>query len=55
MVFRKRGPLKSDENWSFDNQPLEVVNDFSYFGTAYNYIGNYSLNQETLAGKGLKA
>ena len=48
MVFRKRGPLKSDENWSFDNQPLEVVNDFNYLGTVFNFTGNYSRKKHLL-------
>ena len=53
VVFRKRGGLKSDEHWSFDDKSIEVVNDINYMGTVFNYTGNYSLNQETLAGKGL--
>lgn len=55
MVFRKRGPLKMDEHWFYDNKEVEVVNDFIYLGTVFSYTGSFSLNQKTLAGKGLKA
>jgi len=34
---------------------MEVVNDFNYLGTVFNYTGNFSLNQQQLVGKGLKA
>jgi len=34
---------------------LEVVNDFNYLETVFNYAGNFSLNQQQLVGKGLKA
>jgi len=27
---------------------LEVVNDFNYLGTVFNYTGNVSLNQQQL-------
>ena len=33
---------------------MEVVNDFNYLGTVFNYTGNFSLNQQQLVGKGLK-
>ena len=32
-----------------------MVNDFNYLGIVFNYTGTFVLNQETLAGKGLKA
>jgi len=34
---------------------LDVVNDFNYLGTVFNYTGIFALNQQQLVGKGLKA
>jgi len=34
---------------------IEVVNDFNYLGTVFNYTGTFALNQEHLVGKSLKA
>jgi len=34
---------------------LDVVNDFNYLGTVFNYTGIFPLNQQQLVGKGLKA
>ena len=55
MVFRKRGGLKRGETWLYNGYPVEVVNNFNYLGVIFNYTGNYTLNQEHLMGKGLKA
>ena len=55
MVSRKRGRLLPSEHWTYNGQPIEVVNDFNYLGSVSNYTGNFSLNQEYLAGKALKA
>ena len=55
MVFRKRGGLRSGEIWKYKNIELDIVNDFSYLGTVFNYTGSFLLNQEALIGKGLKA
>ena len=55
MVFRRRGPLLFNEVWHYDNLQIDVVNDFNYLGTCFNYTGTFVLNQEILAGKGLKA
>ena len=55
VVFRKRGGLLQNENWVYDNNNLEVVNDFNYLGTIFNYTGSFSLNQEYFSGKAIKA
>ena len=55
MVFRKRGNVRNDETWLYNNVELKVVNDFNYLGTVFNYTDSFVLNQETLAGKGIKA
>ena len=55
MVFRKRGQLKENEKWIFNDKELDVVNDFNYLGTVFNYTGNFSRNQEHLVGKALRA
>jgi hypothetical protein len=55
MVFRKRGGLLSSENFLYNDKRLEVVNDFNYLGTVFNYTDNFALNQEQLVGKALKA
>ena len=32
-----------------------MINDFNYLGVVFNYTDSFVWNQETLAGKGLKA
>ena len=44
-----------NEVWYYDNMQVDVVNDFNYLGTCFNYTGTFVLYQEILAGKGLKA
>ena len=53
--FRKSGRLKDDESLTYNGISLEVVNDFNYLGTVFNYTGSFALDQEVLIGKGLKA
>ena len=55
VVFRKRGGLLPTESWTYNSQPIQVVNDFNYLGVVFNYTGNFKLNQEYLVGKSLKA
>jgi hypothetical protein len=55
VVFRKRGGLLPMEHWTYNGDIIDVVNDFNYLGTVFNYTGNFALNQEHLIGKALKA
>ena len=55
VVFRKRGRLKHDELFMYKDQRLEIVNNFNYLGTIFNYNGTFALNQQYLIGKANKA
>ena len=55
MVFRKRGRLLWGEHWTYNNQEIEVVDEFNYLGTIFKYTGNFSSNTEYIVGKALKA
>jgi hypothetical protein len=55
VVFRKRGPVKQEERWYYNNQPLEVVNDFNYLGVVFNYTGSFVLHKQYVIGKAIKA
>ena len=55
MVFRKRGGLLPNESWTYNDQIIDVVDDFNYLGNIFNYTGSFNLNQEHLVGKALKA
>jgi hypothetical protein len=55
VVFRKRGRVLENEFWSYNGNNIEVVNDFNYLGTIFKYTGNFTLNQEYVTGKALKA
>jgi len=54
-VFRKRGGLLPNEKWTYNGHDIQVVNDFNYLGVVFNYTGSFTLNQEHLTGKALKA
>ena len=45
----------STMKFTYNGNRVEVVNDFNYLETVFNYTGNFSLNQQQLVGKGLKA
>ena len=54
MVFRKRGRLLQDENWTYDEKVLEVVDSFNYLGTVFSFNGKFSEKDDFLVGKALK-
>ena len=55
MVFRYRGRLLRGENWTYNNQEIEVVDEFNYLGTIFKYTGSFLPNPEYSIGKALKA
>ena len=55
VVFRKRGILKRNEHWVYNNELLETVDHFNYLGITFNYTGNFTINIETIYDKGIKA
>ena len=55
MVFRKRGRLLHDENWTYNGQVLEIVDTFNYLGTVFSFSEKFNVNEEFLIGKALKA
>ena len=55
MEFRKWGRLRQNETWTYDRQIIETVDNFNYLGAVINYTGSFTLNQEHLVGKALKA
>ena len=32
LVFRNRGSLRSDDIWFYDNEQIEIIEQFCYFG-----------------------
>jgi len=55
MVFRKRGKVLDNEQWTYGGNILENVDSFNYLGTVFNYTGSFNLNNEYIVGKALKA
>jgi hypothetical protein len=55
VVFRKMGRTLNDEKWFYNNEVIEIVDDFNYLGVTLNYTGSFVLNNQYLYGKALKA
>ena len=54
VVLRKRGPVSSDECWYYNNELLDVLNDFNYLGVVFHFTGSFVLNNQCSIDKGLK-
>ena len=55
MVFRNRGQIKRNEVWRYNGALIDVVDNFNYLGSIFNYNGSFLKNQEHIIGKALKA
>ena len=36
------GRLLRGENWTYNNQEIEIVDEFNYLGTIFKYTGSFS-------------
>ena len=53
VVFRKKGPVKPSEKWKYNHTDIEVVDDFNYLGSTFNFTGSFLLNNSCLTGKAM--
>ena len=55
MVFRNGGNIRGNENWTYQGEEIEIVQQFSYLGMNFNYNGKFNLTQKHVADQGRKA
>ena len=41
VVFRNNGLVRDDEKWFYDDNVIEIVDEFCYLGVLLNYNGKY--------------
>ena len=49
------GPTKDTEVWFSKNEKLEIVKDFNYMGVIFNFTGSFTLHNQFVIGKALRA
>ena len=55
MIFQKRAKKCIESNFHIDNQPVEIVQNYTYLGTFISSTGNFSLALAKFKGKALHA
>ena len=55
MVFRKGGPLKQNEKWSYNGENVEVVSYYKYLGLVFSSRLKWSAAAKALAAQANKA
>ena len=55
MIFQKRAKKYIDSNFHIDNEPVEIVQNYTYLGTVISSTGNFSLALDKLKEKALHA
>ena len=46
VVFNNGGRLKDNEEWTYNGNQLEVVDEFNYFGLLLGYNGKFNRTQK---------
>ena len=55
MIFQKRAKKYIDSNFHIDNEPVEIVQNYTYLGTLISSTNNLSLALDKLKEKALHA
>ena len=49
VVFRKGGKLKTNENWTYNGIPIDILSSFKYLGCSVSVRGSFNVCVEELA------
>ena len=52
---RNRGLVKTSEKWMYENQNIDIVDEFTYLGILLKFNGKFLQTQKQLALQGNKA
>lgn len=55
VVFRKGGRLKNNYCWNYNNECIDIVENFNYLGITLNFNGSFHKTQSVLASQSRKA
>ena len=55
VVFRNRGKLQRKDVWLYNNEVLDIVDEFDYLGMMFNYNGKFAKTQKHASEQGRKA
>lgn len=55
IVFRKGGNLTGQERWTYDGQPMDVVDVYTYLGIEVDYLCNWGHAKAVRVRKGTRA
>ena len=55
MVFKKGGRLRQNMRFLYNNNVLEIVDNFTYLGFVFSSGGSFSKTFDSLCGQSLKA
>jgi hypothetical protein len=49
VVFRKNSRIKENLCWKYDNEAIDIVDNFDYLGVTLNFNGNFDKTHSVLA------
>lgn len=55
VVFRKGGRLNNNYCWNYNNECIDIVDNFNYLGITLNFNGSFHKTQSVLASQSRKA
>ena len=55
VVFRKGGKLKTNEKWTYNGIPIDILSSFKYLGCSVSVRGSFNVCVEELATSACRA